>query len=328
MVRIAVVGCGGIGQAHLRAYSALPGVDIVACVDKDLEKASATAEAFGGLGVGSIEEIPGEVDGVSVVTPPHLHFRLVRDLLRRGFHLFCEKPLTMNVGECQELEKQAQQIERHLLVGFKMRFEPVFAKAREVLPEIGPLHSVASVKQQPYTPHPGLNWIPAVGAMYELSIHEFDLIHWLTETVPVEVLHARLEHRFNWSREDAFALTVRYANGMVGQLQGMYAAESTFKYRDVAITFMGEKGYVRIERPDRVVVHTDDIRVESADPEAVNAFQEELGHFCRVIRGEEETSMGATAGVMATALVEAANMADDTGRSVRIGGDGTLGVAD
>jgi len=328
MVRIAVVGCGGIGQAHLRAYTALPGVEIVACVDQDLEKAAAAAKAFGGLAVDSVKQIPAETNGVSVVTPPHLHFGLVRDLLRRRFHVFCEKPLTMDVGECQVLEAAAREVGCTLLVGFKMRFEPVFAKAREFIPEIGPLHSVSSVKQQPYTPHPGLNWIPAVGAMYELSVHEFDLIHWLTATRPVEVLHARLEHRFNWSREDAFALTVRYANGMIGQLQGMYATDSTFKYRDLTLTFMGEKGYIRIERPDRIVIHTDDVRVETADPGTVNAFEAELAHFCQVIRGDASTTMGASAGVLATALIEAGNAADDGQRPVRIGCDGSLGVAD
>lgn len=309
MVNVALVGCGGIGLAHLRAYAQLPCAKLVACVDRDLEKARAAAQMCGATALSDIADLPTSVQGVSLVTPPYTHYALVKELLNAGFHVFAEKPLTMDTDEAHELVDLSQQRALNLMVGFKMRFEPVFAEAKPLLAEIGELRSVSAVKQQPYHPHPGHNWIPDVGAMYELSVHEFDLIHWLTQLPPREVLSAQLLHRRGWPREDAFFLTVQYGSDVVGQLQGMYADDSKFLYRDLTLTFLGERGYLRIERPDRIVVHTDEYRTVAVDKSKANAFAEELGHFCRVINGEEPNTMDGRYGLWTTALVEAANRA-------------------
>ena len=142
--------------------------------------------------------------------------------------------------------------------------------------------------------------------MFELSIHDFDLIHWIAGIVPEKVLHAELSHRFGWEREDAFALTVRYGGGVTGQLSGMYARNSSFMYRDITMMFLGEKGYLRVERPDRVVVHTDEQRVFEVDGSKTNAFLEEQRHFCAVLRGEERNTLGADAGLNATFIADEA----------------------
>jgi len=318
MVNVAIVGCGGIGSAHLRAYSELPDVRVTACVDRDRQKAEAAAEPCGAIALSAVSELPDSVQGVSVVTPPDTHYAIVRQLLESGFNVFAEKPLTIQTAQAQELVDLSHAHGLALMVGFKMRHEPVFAEAKPLLAEIGRLRAVSSVKQQPYAPHPGHNWIPDVGAMYELSVHEFDLIHWLTDLEPREVLAAELIYRRSWPREDAFLLTVRYSSDVIGQLQGMYADDAKFLYRDLTLTFLGERGYLRIERPDRIVLHTDEFRTLSVDRTKVNAFAAELQHFCHVISGKEPNTMDGRYGLLTTALVEAANQAHRTKAPVRL----------
>jgi predicted dehydrogenase len=212
----------------------------------------------------------------------------------------------METETCRELDELAKKNNCILMVGFKMRYEPVFKKAKELLPQIGQLFSVSSVKQQPYKSRPENNWFPKVGAMFELSVHDFDLIHWIAGIRPQEVLCSKLSHRLGWEKEDAFNLTVQYTDGVVGLLQGMYALENKFMYRDFCATFMGEKGYLRIERPDRVILHAEEYAVHEVDPKEANAFSEELKHFRNVILGEEENTLTAEAGMDATFIAERA----------------------
>ncbi|OGV45803.1 MAG: hypothetical protein A2017_18040 [Lentisphaerae bacterium GWF2_44_16] len=307
MVKIALVGCGGIGMAHLRAYKELKDVIVSAVVDRDMKKAEAAAEFSGAQALNDISQIASDIDGVSVVTPPQSHFQITSDLLERNFNVFCEKPLTMNTEEAGRLIEIAERKKKALMVGFKMRFEPIFQEAKKLLPKIGKLLSVSSVKQQPFRARATENWIPKVGAMYELSVHDFDLINWIAEIEPEEVLFSKLDYRLGWERENAFFLTVKYSKDVTGQLQGMYALENEFMYRDLTLTFTGEKGYMRVERPDRIVLHTSDYSVKEINPAGVNAFVSELQHFCDVIRGEKKNMLDGKFGLMTTKIVEDAN---------------------
>ena len=305
-LKLAVVGCGGIGLAHIRNAASLENAGVAYCADLNGERAAKAAELCGGMAFDGVKALPADTDGVIVAAQPLAHYPIVKELLERGFNVFCEKPLTMDTAECRELGALAAAKGRVLMVGFKMRFEPVFKKAKELLPTIGKLLLVSSVKQQPYHDRAEYNWFPKVGAMFELSIHDFDLIHWIAGIAPEKVLHAELSHRFGWEREDAFALTVRYGGGVTGQLSGMYARDSSFMYRDITMMFLGEKGFLRVERPDRVVVHTGGQQVFEVDGSKTNAFLEEQRHFCAVLRGEEQNTLGADAGINATFIADEA----------------------
>lgn len=305
-LKLAVVGCGGIGQAHIRNAMQLDGAKISHCVDLDMSRAAKAAEICGGTAIDSIDKLPTDTDGVIVATQPLAHYPIVKNLLQKNFNVFCEKPLTMKTSECVELGKLAEEKKLVLMTGFKMRFEPVFKKAKELLPMIGKLTMISSVKQQPYTERPENNWFPKVGAMFELSVHDFDLINWIAGIVPEKVLYAKLSQRFGWERDDAFAVTVQYSNGVTGQLSGMYAKESSFMFKDITMMFLGEKGYMRVERPDRIIIHDTGMHVFEVDSAGANAFLEEQKHFCAVLRGEEKNTLGAEAGKNATFIADEA----------------------
>lgn len=306
MIPVSIIGCGGIGQAHVNAYKQISGVQIVACVDSDLGKAQRTASSYGAKACADINSVLSDVTAVSVTTPPMNHYEIAKFFLQRGIHVFCEKPLAMRVDHAQELVNIAREQKRVLMVGFKMRFEPIFIRAKERLPMIGELIAVSATKLQPFAGRP-CDWRPQVGAMYELSVHDFDLIHWITGRKPERVSAQYLGHRMGWPREDSFSITVGYSGGVVGQLSGVYAQQASFFYRDLTLTFLGEKGYLRIERPDRIVLHLDKFTVEDVPADGGNAFAAELTHFRNVINGTENNLLDGQFGLWATQIVEGAN---------------------
>ena len=197
-------------------------------------------------------------------------------------------------------------IANELGVGFKMRFEPIFQQARRYVPLVGCVNSIVTTKLQAFNPRPESAWVTRTGAMYELSIHDFDLISYITGLYPEKVEFADIGHRFGWEKDDAFHLAVRYDGGVTALLQGMYAVSSTFCYRDLTITVLGDQGYVRIERPDRIIVHTDHYEVVEIPAAEKSAFVCELEHFKGACEGRWKNTLTAESATRMTDMIEEA----------------------
>lgn len=302
-MKAAIVGCGGIGKAHARAYSRLEGVSLAACVDRDAQRADALSAEFGAVALDSICRLPDDVRLVSVTTDPASHHPVAMELLGQGRHVFCEKPLGMTGQQARELSQLAADSGLALSVGFKMRYEPCFMRARRLMPRIGRVVAVSTTKTQPFQPRPS-DWRPQVGAMFELSVHEFDLIGFITGLEPVRVHSAKLSRRFGWSTEDGFAAVVEYEGGVVTSLSANYTTNSSWQGRDLCMTITGERGYLRILRGDQIICHAEEYQSEAADAPG-DTFVRELEGFIGAIAGGCDPPIPAAAGVQATRLVDA-----------------------
>ena len=274
-------------------------------VDVRLSLAEAAAGEFGAAAYADVGGLPEDIQLATVVTPPMHHYGPVKALLELGVPVLCEKPLTMDVAQAEELAALAERKGLPLLIGFKMRFEPVFARARELVGAVGPLRAVVTGKMQPYHPGPIVNWHPDVGAMYELSVHDFDLVRFITGLDPRAVL-ATLRIPEGWTRENGFSIQVRYTDDVMGSHTGVYVDSCRFMQRDFTAQFIGERGYVTVQRPDRISVHLEEFTVEQIGPPAVDPFVAELTNFRDTVLGRAEPFTTARDGVIATRLVEAA----------------------
>ena len=103
---------------------------------------------------------------------------------------------------------------------------------------------------------------------------------------------------------DSFSAMVDYGDGVTAMLQGMYCDHTTFCFRDLTITFLGENGYMRVERPDRIVMHTDEYRVVEIGNAEKSAFVMELEHFRDAVLGRTENTLRASDAVRMTRLIE------------------------
>lgn len=317
-MKVAIVGCGGIGRAHALAYSQLDGVEVAFAVDRDPGRAEALATEVGAEPLTDLGLLPGDVRVVSVATDPASHGPLATECLRRGFAVFCEKPLGMAAAEARRLVELAREVGQPLSVGFKMRYEPVFAKARELVGEVGKIVQIATTKVQPFAHRGAGEWRDRVGAMFELSVHDFDLISFVTGLWPMKVQAATLSHRLGWEREDGFTALVEYEGGAQGVLSGCYTLESKWLASDFCLTVTGEKGYMRVLRGDRIVMHTD--TYEAIEVEAPgNTFVAELGEFVAAVQDGKEPPIAAEAGYWSTALIDAIWAAGRQGKTMEIG---------
>jgi predicted dehydrogenase len=123
-LRVAVVGCGAVATIHhLPALSLSEHAEAVVLVDADARRARALAERFGVKDVASdYGDLPGQVDAAIVALPNSLHAPVSIELLRRGVHVLVEKPMAVNVRECDEMIAAAQQGRTVLAAGLDFRF--------------------------------------------------------------------------------------------------------------------------------------------------------------------------------------------------------------
>ena len=126
MIRIAIVGTGGISHAHIKAYLQFPErCRIVALVDIIPGKAQKVKEQYGldaDVYLDHHEILDQEIDLVDVCTPPYVHAEISINALRSGKNVVCEKPMAASLQECDEMLKARDESGKKLSIIAQNRF--------------------------------------------------------------------------------------------------------------------------------------------------------------------------------------------------------------
>ncbi|HET9391885.1 MAG TPA: Gfo/Idh/MocA family oxidoreductase, partial [Steroidobacteraceae bacterium] len=134
-MKIGIVGSGMISGHHLTAASRYPGAVIVGIADRDIGRAKAQAERFG---VSHTFRELGELlalkpDIVHILTPPVTHAALAVQALQAGAHVYVEKPMALNVQDCELMTHAAQAANRQICVGHCWLYSPAMLRAQELI---------------------------------------------------------------------------------------------------------------------------------------------------------------------------------------------------
>jgi len=136
-LRMAVIGCGPIGNLHAQAIGSSPLATLVAVCDSDSQRCQAAATRFAAKPYASVGELlAGErLDAVTIATPDHLHVEPALAAIAKGCHVFCEKPLAATVDEAQRMADAALERGVQLAVDYNRRFAFGYRTARRLLDE-------------------------------------------------------------------------------------------------------------------------------------------------------------------------------------------------
>jgi predicted dehydrogenase len=233
-LRLGVIGCGTIAQAHAVAirFNADDGlVQCVAAADPDPEGlarfvAIAGDVAHQGADGNEVINHP-DVDAIVLITPTRFHREYVLATCAAGKPLFTEKPLAPAFAVVRELCDAVAGSGIAAQVGFQSRFHPIIRYVRGLV-ESGELGApmAYTLRDDQFWPTgdvvPGhSNWRSSVdeaggGALLEHSIHSCDVLAWLFG--PAARVYATTRHVFGYSVEDVAALTIEHGSGVVGNL--------------------------------------------------------------------------------------------------------------
>ncbi|MEU5521439.1 Gfo/Idh/MocA family oxidoreductase [Streptomyces sp. NPDC052079] len=191
-MRIGILGLGRIGAFHAETLSGLDAVESLVVSDPFADAAKAAAERFGAEVADSPEAVlAAGVDGVVVAAATDAHPALIVACAEAGVPVFCEKPVARTMAEGVEVLKAVEGLDVPIQIGFNRRFDAGFVAAREAVRsgELGDLHTVRSTTLDPAPPPAA--YIAASGGIFrDCSVHDFDIIRWVTGREVTEVYAA------------------------------------------------------------------------------------------------------------------------------------------
>lgn len=138
MLRVAIIGCGKIADAHLAQIQRIPGCKVVGACDRESLMARQLCERFNiPTHCTEVEELLAECrpEVVHVTTPPGSHFEIGKQCLSAGCHVYIEKPFTRNLEEAEELIELAHRMGVKITVGHDLQFSHVTRRMRRLVQE-------------------------------------------------------------------------------------------------------------------------------------------------------------------------------------------------
>lgn len=249
-IRVGVIGCGRVAQAHLAAIENLKDdVDLVAVADVDEKKAKDAKERFRAkLFTPRHEDLLAheEVEAIIITLPNHLHHPVALQAARVKKHILVEKPIALNIKQAVEMVEEAKKNNITLMVGQSRRFSEAVFELQKNLPEIGKLFRI-QISFLVNFPAPPTDWwkrSEEAGGLVILlqGSHSIDSILTWIKKMPLRVCAFTSRQNTQWEGEDEADILLSFDQG---ELASVHLSLSTSPDIHEAI-LVGTKGVMRL----------------------------------------------------------------------------------
>ena len=296
MLKVGVIGVGHLGKFHLNNWKEIEGVSLTGFFDTDDKNASQVQEKYQLKRYESAQALIDDCDAVDIVAPTPYHFELCEMALKKGKHVFVEKPLANTMEEARALVKLAKESNLKFQVGHVERFNPAFLALQET--ELKPMfievHRLAQFNPR------GTD----VSVILDLMIHDIDIILHIVKS-NVSYISANGVAVMS-DTPDIANVRIEFDNGCVANLTSSRISMKKMRkirlfQKDayIGIDFLDKKTEViKIDAPGDKSVFTFDIETNNgkktiavANPivQDGNAILMELQAFKNAIVNNEET---------------------------------------
>lgn len=313
-LRVGIIGVGGIGHTHLRAYAGA-GNAAVAVTDMDQERAKTVAAETGAEAYPDVASMlrDARLDAVSVCTPPAGHLPAALAALQAGVAVLCEKPMALTSAECEQLSRAADRAGVVLAVGHCHRFQPHVEAMRSAIGE-GAIGTVLTFRNRFSGLLAGVEstWFsdPAIaggGVLMDTCVHSIDLFRYLIgDVAAVRAVTATTASHLGpaLAVEDTAILTLRSVDGVVGDIEASWRARPG----EATITVFGTDGMLQMDYGTMTLTRTGP---DGGAPEAIavpdgDRFTRQAAHFLDCVRTAAQPRVTAADGLAALQVLEAA----------------------
>jgi inositol 2-dehydrogenase len=326
-VPLGVAGLGRMGRVHAANLARSTSVELIRVVDASEKVARSVGEELAVDWSTRFDDLlqDSALEGVVVVSPTPLHAEMVESAAAAGKHVFCEKPIALELEPTVRAVQAAAAAGVKLQVGFHRRFDPDWSAAAERI-RTGDLGEVYLFRTSLRDKRPpGMDYIASSGGFFvDVTVHDLDTARWMVgEIVEVTAVGAALS-------DPAFAelgdidhsvVTLRFANGALGVIDNSRAAGYGY---ECSAEIMGSKATVRIDRHRRI--YNEWLTPGQASVDRVANFKElfedayrlELEDFARSILDDRPPRVTGDDALAAFLLAEACDRSLREGRTVRL----------
>ena len=299
MIRVGIIGMGFMGGVHLRNWQAVDGAEVAAVCDANPIANVAKAgnldfdeEELNLDGVEIYTDVADllaneKLDAVSVALPTHLHKVISIQCLEAGVHVLCEKPMALNVPDCDAMIAAANQAEKHLMVAHCLRFWPEYAWTKQAV-ESGEYGKVlaANFTRLSFPPEGG-SWFTdpskSGGIALDLHIHDLDFAQYLFG-IPKSTrsIHTLLDN----SVPGQVLTTLDYADDRAISAMASWMMPKSFGFK-MAFEIILEKATLILDSQSESQLKVYPTDGESFVPklEDGDGYKGEIEYFCKLIAG-------------------------------------------
>ncbi len=253
-IKFAVVGCGSIGKRHIAVLDAEPLARVTGICDLNEQAAKEQSVLYEQLPwYTNYSEMLKKVDAdvINIATPHALHAEMAIEALHAGFDVLVEKPMALNVADCQRMNQAAKETGNKLWVVKQNRHNVPVRLAKDAIDK-GMLGKVFMVKcdilwnryQGYYDDSP---WrgkkAEEGGALFTQASHFIDLLVWWCGDIDQAQGHIETQNH-NIETEDSGVAILNFSSGTIGSLVWTTCVYN--KNYEGSVTIIGERGTIKI----------------------------------------------------------------------------------
>jgi myo-inositol 2-dehydrogenase/D-chiro-inositol 1-dehydrogenase len=252
VLNLGVIGAGRIGTLHAENIATrIPAARLAGVADIRVAAAQEVAQRLrAARATADYRELLGDasIDAVVICSATDTHAGIIQEAAASGKHVFCEKPVDL---EFQRIEQALEAVDKagvKLQVGFNRRFDPSFARAKELVAsgKIGAPHIVRITSRDPAPPP--IEYVRVSGGLLlDMTIHDFDMVRFLTGSEAEEIYaagDALIDPEIGRAGDiDTCVVTIRLANGALATIDN--SRRAVYGY-DQRVEVFGAAGMVTV----------------------------------------------------------------------------------
>lgn len=329
-VKIAVIGTGRMGSVHARnIVRQIPEAELVAVCDIRLEVAQAVADELGiARVVRDYHDLLADptIEAILIASSTDTHAFMMKDVAAAGKHIFCEKPLALEIDMIDEALAEVAKAGVKLQVGFNRRFDKSYQRVREIVAsgEIGHPCILRITNRDP--DFPSMDFLRVSGGIFlDLAIHDFDMVRF--QMGEVEEIYAMggvlVNPELNeFGDIDTDVVVLRFANGTLGTIDN--SRKAVYGYDQRLEVFCSNGTALANNEAETTVVKGNTAGFLSAKPpyffmqRYAPCYVEEVRQFVECVRDDKPTPTNGEDGRAAVVLGYAAWKALRENRPVKI----------
>jgi len=326
--RIALIGCGRIGQVHLRNLIAHPErCEFAALIDANEPALRAIAAEYRLDTISTDPSIVFDdptIDAVIIASSTETHAAYIIEAARTGKSAFTEKPIALDLESTDRALAAVGGAGSRLQVGFQRRFDRGYAAARQAIQngDLGAIEMIRDAMRDPAPPPPA--YLERSGGLFrDMTIHNFDCVRWLKGDDPVEIFaigSALTGDDIVAANDiDTSIVSMRFPDGSLGSIEN--SRRSGFGY-DVRTEVFGSKGALHVGDSRQTPVRHFDAAGVREDHQYFflerfrDAYEAEILSFLQAIIDDTDVAVSGADGHAALRLAIMAESSRQSGRPV------------
>ena len=330
-LKIGILGAGRIGKVHAASITQhIDNAEVIAVADPNIGEAiHLTQKLKIPFNTDDVAKVfrNDDIDAIVICSPTDTHTEYIKMAAEKGKHIFCEKPIDMEISKIMEVNRIVEKAGIQMMVGFNRRFDPNFAKIKSLVSEgkIGDPHILKITSRDPGPPP--MEYIQSSGGLFlDMAIHDFDMARFITGDEVTEVYSrgtVLVDPEIGALGDIDTAITVlQFRNGAIGVIDN--SRKAVYGY-DQRLEIFGSGGMAKIDNnlPENHELYND-LGSHKSKPlhffmeRYTESYYQEMKEFINVVQQGGTPSVNGQDGLMSVAIGLAAKKSVQENRPIKM----------